>query len=67
MITEFVFSYLTWVANTIGEMLKASDRGKYKTKKRTSQDSRQQRPANNKKLATVAEISSSATADDEKE
>ena len=33
MITEFVFSHSTWMTNTIDEMLKASDRGKYMTKK----------------------------------
>ena len=33
MITKFVFSHSTWMTNTIDEMLKSSDRGKYKTKK----------------------------------
>ena len=33
MITEFIFSHSTWMTNTIDEMLKASNRGKYKTKK----------------------------------
>ena len=33
MITDFVFSHSTWMTNTIDEMLKASNRGKYKTKK----------------------------------
>ena len=33
MTTEFAFSHSTWTTNIIDEMLKASDRGKYKTKK----------------------------------
>ena len=32
MMMEFVFSHSTWMTNTIDEMLKASNRGKYKTK-----------------------------------
>ena len=71
MITEFVFSHSTWTTNTIDEMIKASDRGKYKTKKtylpvRTAGNKCQPTKRSPSRSRT-AELHSSATADNEEE
>ena len=66
---EFVFSHSTWMTNTIDEMLKGTNRGKYKKnkKQRTGQENSLQRPSNLDALVKAAELHASANTDEQNE